>query len=71
MCSVFDSLAGNWSAIQTRYFPAQKGTAFQAKLKDKWRVLYQGLRKKGATRSHVPQHQWEQIEALAKLHPVG
>jgi hypothetical protein len=62
--------SGNWSTIQQHYFPASRGTSFQSKLKDKWRTLFRGLRKKGAIRSNLPEHLWAQIEALAKVHPM-
>jgi hypothetical protein len=62
--------AASWAAIQSNCFPNHRGTAFQNKMKDKWRVLCQGLKKKQATRSNLPEHLWQKVEALAKMHAM-
>ena len=63
--------AENWTAIQSHHFPTHKGTSFQSKLKDKWRVLIKGLRKKGATRSPLPEHLWAKVEKLSITYPAN
>jgi hypothetical protein len=54
--------------IQLVYFPSSPGTQFQGRMKDKWRTLCEGVRKKQSTRSSVPEHLWRKIETLRKLH---
>ena len=44
--------------------------AFQVKIKDKWRSLYESHKSKAKKRNALPQHLVEKIEALAKVHPV-
>lgn len=60
--------AEQWSTIQSQYFQAHPGTSFQSKMKDKWRSLCQVIEKKHAARKSLPEHLWQQVESLKKLH---
>lgn len=48
-----------------------RGTSFQNKLKDKWRVLCKGVKKKHSCRSNLPGHLWDRVEMLTKMYKIN
>lgn len=62
--------AEQWSMIQLVHFPSRPGTAFQNKIKDKWRVLCKGVKNRNSARSNLPAHLWDRVETLSKLYSI-